>query len=315
MGGSALTIASDFMKEGNSALFELEVSLPDPLLKAQSKRLVGFKVRYERMHQHLRLLIDKEGLEQWSKKQYHTHIALLDALLDRYPLVVFHGDVGTGKTATAEAASNALAAELEKDAMLFKLSTRVRGSGNVGEMSTLINQAFAIVGKEAGKAKLSFLIINEADSLAASRSGSQSHHEDKVAVNTLIQKIDDIRRYSGRVLVILCTNRFEALDAAILRRVAYVEEFRRPDEAERREILKLDCEGLGLDASVIEELVELTGPQGPDKLGYTFSDIRTRLLPEALAQAYPSRKLTHADLIKAVSRIAPSPCQTEGARK
>ncbi len=58
--------------------------------------------------------------------------------MDRYPLVIFHGDVGNGKTATAEAIANALADELGKDAMLFKLSTRVRGQGNVGEMSTLI---------------------------------------------------------------------------------------------------------------------------------------------------------------------------------
>ena len=295
------------MKDGNAALFELELSLPDNRLKAQAERLVGFKVRYERMHQELRLLIDKEGLEQWSRKYYHARVALLDSLLDRYPLVVFHGDVGTGKTATAEATSNALAKELGKDAMLFKLSTRVRGSGNVGEMSTLINQAFQIVNKEAGKSKLSFLIIDEADSLAASRSGNQSHHEDKVAVNTLIQKIDDVRRFNGRVLVILCTNRYKALDPAILRRAAYVEEFHRPDDRERSEILSLDCEGLGLEASVIEELVKLTGPHGPHKLGYTFSDIRTRLLPEALAQSYPTRKISHADLIEAVSRITPSP--------
>ena len=295
------------MKEGNSALFELEIQLPDAVLKAQARRLVGFGARYERIHQTLRLLVDKDGLDWWSKKYYHTRVALLDSLLDRYPLVVFHGDVGTGKTATAEAASNALANELGKDAILFKLSTRVRGSGNVGEMSTLINQAFEIVGNEAGKAKLSFLIIDEADSLAASRSNNQSHHEDKVAVNTLIQKIDDVRRFSGRVLVILCTNRLDALDAAILRRVAYDEEFCRPDEAERRELFNLDCEGLGLPASVIEELVELTGPQGPHKLGFTFSDIRTRLLPEALAQAYPSRRIGHADLIKAVSSVTPSP--------
>jgi SpoVK/Ycf46/Vps4 family AAA+-type ATPase len=295
------------MIEGNSVLFELEVSLPDARLKAQGERLVGFKVRYERMRQNLRLIIDKDGLEQWTKKHYHARVALLDSLLDRYPLVVFHGDVGTGKTATAEAASNALAKEIGRDAMLFKLSTRVRGSGQVGEMSTLINQAFGIVGKEAGKAKLSFLIIDEADSLAANRSGNQSHHEDKVAVNTLIQKIDDVRRFSGRVLVILCTNRYEALDPAILRRAAYIEEFRRPNDSERREIFCLDCDGLGLSASVIEELVELTGPQGPHKLGYTFSDIRTRLLPEALAQAYPTRKITHADLVEAISRVVPSP--------
>lgn len=302
------------MKEGNAALFELETSLPDARLKAQAERLVGFKARYDRIRQDLRLLIDKEGLEQWSKKHYHNRLALLDSLLDRYPLVVFHGDVGTGKTATAEAVSNALARELGKEALLFKLSTRVRGSGNVGEMSTLINQAFDIVGKEAGKAKLSFLIIDEADSLAANRSGNQSHHEDKVAVNTLIQKIDDVRRFNGRVLVILCTNRYEALDPAILRRAAYVEEFRRPDDGERREILSLDCEGLGLPASTIEELVKLTGPNGPHKLGYTFSDIRTRLLPEALALAYPTRKINHGDLIAAISSVAPSPTiyPTEG---
>ncbi|HKO97083.1 MAG TPA: ATP-binding protein [Pyrinomonadaceae bacterium] len=295
------------MGEGNSALFELELSVPDPLLTAQAQRLIGFRTRYDRMHQNLRLLIDKVGLEAWSKKYYRKRVALIDSLLDRYPLVVFHGDVGTGKTATAEASANALAKELGRDAMLFKLSTQVRGSGNVGEMSTLINQAFEIVAKEAGKAKLSFLIIDEADSLAASRSNNQSHHEDKVAVNTLIQKIDDIRRFSGRVLVILCTNRFDALDAAILRRVAYDEEFCRPDDGERRELFNLDCEGLGLAASAIDELVELTGPLGPHKLGFTFSDIRTRLLPEALAQAYPSRKIEHGDLIKAVSRVMPSP--------
>ncbi|NJK90463.1 MAG: AAA family ATPase [Blastochloris sp.] len=295
------------MKEGTAALFELETSLPDARLKTQAERLVGFKARYDRIHQDLRLLIDKEGLENWSKKHYHNRLPLLDSLFDRYPLVVFHGDVGTGKTATAEAVTNALAGELGKGALLFKLSTRVRGSGNVGEMSSLINQAFDIVGEEAGKAKLSFLIIDEADSLAANRSGSQSHHEDKVAVNTLIQKIDDVRRFNGRVLVILCTNRYEALDPAILRRAAYVEEFRRPDDGERREILNLDCEGLGLTASAIEELVQLTGTHGPHKLGYTFSDIRTRLLPEALVHAYPTRKINHTDLIDAISRVAPSP--------
>jgi len=295
------------MKEGNSSLFEQETPLPNAWLTAQAERLVGFKVRYDRMRQDLRLLIDKEGLDRWSKKHYHTRIPLLDSLLDRYPLVVFHGDVGTGKTVTAEAASNKLAEELDKEAMLFKLSTRVRGSGSVGEMSALINQAFEIVGKEAGKAKLSFLIIDEADSLAANRSTNQSHHEDKVAVNTLIQKIDDVRRFNGRVLVILCTNRYEALDPAILRRAAYIEEFSRPNDSERQEILNMDCAGLGLPPSVIDEIVELTGPQGRDKLGYTFSDIRTRLLPEALAQAYPSRKISRADLVEAIARVNPSP--------
>lgn len=295
------------MADGTSALFEIEISLPDQRLLSQSERLIGFSARYRKIHQDLRLLIDKEGLEQWSKSTYGTRIGLLDSLFDRYPLVVFHGDVGTGKTATAEAAANTLAKELRRDAMLFKLSTRVRGSGNVGQMSMLVNQAFEVVAREAGKAKLSFLIIDEADSLAGSRSTNQSHHEDKVAVNTLIQKIDDSRRFAGRVLIFLCTNRFTALDPAIVRRAAYQEEFCRPSDSERRELLDLDCQGLGLSPAVLDEVVRLTGPNGPHGLTYTFSDIRTRLLPEALAQAYPTRKITAEDLVSALSKVAPSP--------
>lgn len=300
------------MADDTSALFEIEISLPDQRLSAQAERLIGFDRRYRKIHQDLRLLIDKDGLEQWSKSTYGTRIGLLDSLLDRYPLVVFHGDVGTGKTATAEAVANALAKELRRDAMLFKLSTRVRGSGNVGQMSMLINQAFEVVAREAGKAKLSFLIIDEADSLAGSRSMNQSHHEDKVAVNTLIQKIDDSRRFAGRVLIFLCTNRFSALDPAIVRRAAYQEEFCRPSDSERKELLDLDCRGLGLSAAVLDEVVRLTGRRGPHGLTYTYSDIRTRLLPEALAQAYPNRKITADDLTGAISKVAPSP-SIEGA--
>jgi AAA+ superfamily predicted ATPase len=295
------------MADDTSALFEIEIPLPDPRLSAQAGRLIGFESRFRKIHQDLRLLIDQEGLEQWSQNTYGTRIGLLDSLLDRYPLVVFHGDVGTGKTATAEAAANALARELRRDAMLFKLSTRVRGSGNVGQMSMLVNQAFEVVAREAGKVKLSFLIIDEADSLAGSRSMNQSHHEDKVAVNTLIQKIDDSRRFAGRVLVFLCTNRFGALDPAIVRRAAYQEEFRRPSDSERRELFDLDCRGLGLSPAVLNQLVISTGPKGPHGLTYTYSDIRTRLLPEALAQAYPNRRITMDDLVGAIAKVAPSP--------
>lgn len=289
-------------------LFELELELPDAHLDKQAKRLVGFAERYKRLHRDLRLLIDPQGLETWSRTVYGRRVPLVDVAADRYPLVVFHGDVGTGKTATAEAASSALARELGRAAMLFKLSTRVRGSGNVGQMSMLINQAFQVVTKEAGKAKLSFLIIDEADSLAATRDTGQSHHEDKVAVNTLIQKIDDVRRYGGRVLVFLCTNRSGALDPAIMRRAGRIERFDRPTDREREELLRLDCEGLGLSDEAIRTLVELTGPDGSGRpVGFTFSDLRTRLLPEALGRAFPDRKVEARDLIDAARCLRPTP--------
>lgn len=288
-------------------VFELELELPDMRLTDLAKRLVGFETRYAKLKKHLQLLMDLEGLEAWSKKQYGKHISLLDALADRYPLVVFHGDVGTGKTAMAETIANTMSRDLKKDATLFKLSTRVRGSGNVGEMSMLINRAFEVVMRAAGKAKSSFLIIDEGDSLAASRNNQQSHHEDKVAVNTLIQKIDDARRSGGRVLVFLCTNRFTSLDPAIVRRAGHTEEFLRPSDHEREDLFRMDCRELGLSDTTFKELVRLTGPQESGRLGFTFSDIRTRLLPEALGKAFPDRKLTADDLLEAARFVPPTP--------
>jgi AAA+ superfamily predicted ATPase len=299
------------MSAEHVAIFELEIELPDSHLTAVAKRLVGFEARYAQIKKDLQLLMDRDALDAWSQKHYGKRIALLESISDRYPLAVFHGDVGTGKTATAECIANSLARDMKRAATLFKLSTRVRGSGNVGEMSMLINRAFEVVTHEAGKAKLSFLIIDEADSLAASRNTKQSHHEDKVGVNTLIQKIDDVRRLHGRTLVFLCTNRLDALDPAILRRVGHLEEFRRPNEKEREELLRLDCDGLGFPSEVFQELVSLTGPRPPHAPGFTFSDIRTRLLPSALGRAFPDRKLTKEDLIQSAQSIVPTPSISE----
>lgn len=296
-----------------SELFELELELPNENLNKISRRLIGFQERYERIRRDMFLLSNPDELNAWSRKFYREVIPLCEVITDRYPLIVFEGDVGTGKTATAEAASDQMARELKKTAMLFKMSTRVRGSGKVGQMSTLINRAFETVAKEAGKAKQAFLIVDEADSLTSSRDNAQSHHEDKVAVNTIIQKIDDIRKYGGRILVFFCTNRVSALDPAVLRRAARIETFRRPDDKEREDLIRMDCGGLGLTDSDISQLVSLTGPsKQPQRIGFTYSDLRSKWLPEALINAFPSRKLTADDLIKAAKSIAPSPAINGG---
>lgn len=228
-------------------------------------------------------------------------------MAEQYPLVIFHGDVGTGKTATAECIANRLARESRtEDSLLFKLSNRVRGSGKVGEMGTLVTQAFAEVIASAGKTRRAILVIDEGDSLAASRSQEHSHHEDKVAVNTLIQCIDDLRNHGGRIVVFLCTNRLSVLDAALQRRAAVVEEFLRPDDDERRALLKMDLDGLSLNARHIEGLVAATGPRDKQP-GWTFSDIRTRLYPAALAKAFPDKPLTYELLQEAASLLRPSP--------
>lgn len=287
-------------------LFELEIDLPNKGIAAATARLVGFEDRYERLRRDLCLLADPEELRAWSKKHHHKELGLCAAIADRYPLVILAGDVGTGKTATAEGVCDRLAREAGRESMLFKLSTRVRGTGKVGQMSSLLNQAFDAVAKQAGKTRHAFLIIDEADSLASARETAQSHHEDKVAVNTIIQKVDDLRRHSGRIVVILCTNRESALDPAIIRRAARVEPFNRPTDREREELFQTDLEGLNIKDDTMRELVRLTGPRDGAP-GFTFSDLRSRFLPNALCRAFPTRALTRDDLLQAAKEVRPSP--------
>lgn len=290
-----------------TSIFDKKTPLPDSILDSREKALIGFESRYRRTHDQLRLLLNIGNLTDWSKRNFGRKVPLCDLIAEQYPLVIFHGDVGTGKTATAECIANRLAREsLTEDSILFKLSNRVRGSGKVGEMGSLLTQAFQEVVQSAGKNRRAILLIDEGDSLAASRSQDHSHHEDKVAVNTLIQCIDDLRSYGGRIVVFLCTNRLSAVDAALQRRASVVEEFSRPNDDERRELLSGDLTGLSLTPLEIEEIVSATGPT-KQRPGWTFSDIRTRLYPSALAKVFPEKKLTFAHLIESAKSIRPSP--------
>jgi hypothetical protein len=82
----------------------------------------------------------------------------------------------------------------------------------------------------------------------------------------------------------------------------------RPNDTQREELLRLECEGLELSEAAIREVVALTGPQGVTRpLGFTFTDLRTRLLPEALARSFPDRRIMADDLLGTARDLEPSP--------
>jgi len=295
------------MNKPQARIFDGEIVLPDDGLAGKEKTLLGFEARYTRIRDQLRLLLNLDELSAWNKKHHGGKLALCALVAEQYPLVIFHGDVGTGKTATAECLANRLVTESGgEDSILFKLSNRVRGAGKVGEMGTLLSEAFQRVTQSAGRGRRAILIIDEGDSLAAARSQDHSHHEDKVAVNTLIQGIDELRRFGGRVVTFLCTNRMSVLDPALQRRAAIIEEFKRPSAEERRQLFAMDLAALRLTDPQIAQLVGTTGER--DGLPpWTYSDIRTRLYPAALALVFPDRPLQFEHLLGVVSTMKPSP--------
>lgn len=287
--------------------FEVAADLPNQSYDEETATLLGFDARYARVEKQLRLISDPDGVRKWGSLQYKSAVpAILSLIGGQYPLFVLEGDVGTGKTAFARGAASRLCKALRKEGQFFALSTRVRGGGRVGEASTRINEAFDYVASELGRNRLAFLLIDEADSLLTARSDAHNHLEDRVAVNTIIQKVDDLRRHGGRLVVFLATNRIDTLDAAIRRRISIHETFERPNDRERVELLTGDLAGLGFSDAEIEDFARKTGPSNGDP-GYTYSDYRTRLLPRIVASAYPDRAIHKDDVLSAIEATKASP--------
>jgi len=287
-------------------IFDNFTEIPNREIQQRAAALVGFRQRFEHVHFNLRLLLDPAGLREWSQQHHGVELPVLSSLTDRYPLVILEGDVGTGKTASAEAIADQIARELNRTGYFIKLSTRVRGEGLHGQMAQLVNDAFDRLKKES-KEGIAFLLIDEADAIATTRSTDQMHQEEKAAVNTLIQQIDDLRKLKGRAVVMMSTNRLHLLDEAIVRRAAVVMKFERPTVEERRELFQYELKGLKISGKDLEELVQLTGSERNGGVSYSFSDLRLRLLPAAIAQAYPTRPLTAAILKEVLMHMQPSP--------
>ena len=290
----------------NKSNFDQRIELPSDAIEETASTLVGFDRHYQMVNARLRIILDPKGIDKWASKFHARDLAMTALIRQHYPLFILSGDVGTGKTITAESAVNRITREMKMEGTLLKLGAQVRGRGLHGEMTQKVRDAFEELEAEAGKKRLAFLIIDEADAVAALRDTEQMHQEEKSAVNTMIQRIDQIRNVAGRAAVFLCTNRIHAIDQAIVRRAVLHLKFSRPDKDERIDLLSRDLGGLGLSDEDIEALSILTGPRGENP-GYTYSDFRLRLYLHAISIAFPDKPLTLEVLKQAVDETAPSP--------
>lgn len=290
-----------------ASIFDNTIDLPNTGIKERTENLIGFEAKFQRIYGNLKLLLDQEGLINWSKKHHKKELPVIKQLTERYPLIILAGDAGTGKTVSAEAIADRMVRELKKEGFLLKLSTRVRGEGLHGQMGNLVNDAFEELIKQAGKRRLAFLLIDEADAIATTRSTLQMHQEEKAAVNTLIQKIDEVRELKGRAVIFMSTNRLHFIDEAILRRAAVILEFERPNEQERKDLFLKSLDGIELSEEQLIELANLTSPDKNNGLGHSFSDIRLKILPEAIAKSFPDNPLTFEVLCETIISIKPSP--------
>lgn len=303
------------MIDNKVGIFEEVREYPDPTAARRFASLVGLDEMKDRLLKEARLLLDPDSLSAWSNKHHRQKTRIVDLFRDRPPLFIFAGDVGTGKTILAETFGDGVAREAGIGVTLYALSLNARGTGAVGEMTSLLAAAFAEV-KQAAKRGVGrggkhssglILLIDEADALAQSRELGQMHHEDRAGVNALIRGVDDLARGNLPALVVMCTNRLEALDPAVRRRAAVTFTFNRPNEAQRAAFLKPVLEELGFNPHQIHSLVAATGATHGRSYGYTYSDLAQRLLPGLLLAAYPSSPITFDLAKEVVERHPPTP--------
>lgn len=299
----------------SDGLFETVVNFPDADAQERYRSLVGLDATKQRLEKEAEAMLRPDLLEKWSNEKHGERIGALDLLLNRPPLFIFAGDVGTGKTELAMSFGDRLARLTDVDVELYSLSLRARGSGHVGEMTTLISDAIRIFrtkcpklpthGKKPQGAAL--LLIDEADAIAQSRELAQMHHEDRAGVNALIRGIDDIAQSKLAGLIIMCSNRLTALDPAVRRRAAAVFEFKRPDIELRAKLLRDRLAGVDLSSKDILDIAEAMGESRERKYGYTCSDITQRFVPSLVFAAYPEHKISKALALRIVEETSPTP--------
>ena len=296
-------------------LFERPTTLPDPDAQERLARLVGMDDKIKRLANVLGVLINPAGLQKWQTKHHADADNLLDAVIRRPPLVILSGDVGSGKTELAETIGDKVARQEDIDVTLLPLSLSSRGQGRVGEMTQLVSAAFEHAFNEASKFKSTkgaarggvILLIDEADALAQSRESDQMHHEDRAGVNAFIRGIDRFANGGLPAVVLMCTNRLNALDPAVRRRAADILVFERPNAAQRHEVFSRRLGNAGFGAAALQALVAATGDQPSRAFGYTYSDITQRLLPAIVLDAYPSGPINPSRAVELAHSILPTP--------
>lgn len=301
------------MIEGSEGLFARIEEFPNPAAQTRVNSLVGLDDLIGRLAQDAVAFADPTALRLWSERVHGEVVPAVEALTDRTALFIFAGDVGVGKTEVAEVLGQVVATTARMDVTLYPLSLAARGRGAVGEMTTLITAAFDRITADFVKARrsdgtslcLGILLIDEGDALAQSRELAQMHHEDRAGVNALLRGIDGMRSDRLPILTIVCTNRLDAIDPALRRRAAVIEVFERPGHLQRAALLSRLFAGTSMSAADIDALATATSDVPGRPYGYTYSDLRQRLVPEVVLEAFRRKVAIDATIANEVLRRVP----------
>ncbi len=220
----------------------------------------------------------QEILDVLAKRDASTNpdaIARLEELIPRG--MIFWGPPGTGKTYFAKAIATAIGAAI----------TIVSGpelkSKWVGESEENLRMVF----HKARQSAPAIIVFDELDSFATRRGSYSGSGVEHSMVNQLLTEMDGFHK-EELVFVVGTTNFVESLDPALLRpgRFEFHLHIPYPDDADRREILKIYDRKMKLDFTpeAVDYAVRRTGENFMTSTGTSFSGDHLNALCRSVAR-------------------------------
>jgi hypothetical protein len=237
------------------------LTLPESEVHALGRRLVGLEEIQREVLWYLGCYYDNE-LESWAAQAKQELPAAMRATFEAsVPLFLFSGDPGTGKSALSRVIADSYCRQQDISGMVLTVGTETRGNGLVGSFSREVRGAFERLLALPGEG-LRALVIEEADAIVMRRSEGASQQEDRAATSTILQCLDALPSQSqGRFLIVLTTNRTDAIDPAVLRRGTRLYHFPRPGSEARRALINAWLPGL--DEDQLPTLIEASEGMTP----------------------------------------------------
>jgi len=152
--------------------------------------------------------------------------------------VLLYGPPGTGKTLLARAVAH------HTDCTFIRVSGSELVQKYIGEGSRMVRELFVMAREHAP----SIIFMDEIDSIGSQRLDGE--HGDSEVQRTMLELLNQLDGFEStqNIKVIMCTNRIDILDDALLRpgRIDRKIEFPNPNEEARTEILKIHSRKMNL---------------------------------------------------------------------
>jgi len=206
--------------------------------------------------------------------------------------VLLYGPPGTGKTLLARAVAH------HTDCTFIRVSGSELVQKYIGEGARMVRELFVMAREHAP----SIIFMDEIDSIGSTRIDSSSGSGDSEVQRTMLELLNQLDGFepTQNIKVLMCTNRIDILDPALLRpgRIDRKIEFPNPNEPARLEILKIHSRKMNLTRGINLRKIADTMP------GASGAEIKA-VCTEAGMYALRERRVhvTQEDFEMAVSKV------------